>query len=147
MALEVVTGSKNDKIKKNDQECVYNKRTQDGTCSVLCVAFLSIDNKCTLSCAIIWSKQQSNKELRIKQWCLYFDSSFLFFQDCAIKAETDLELVPFIFRGPKLKQRLARLARDQQRRYRSHLIKLGDQVERWRELCKSLDIRNRKLAK
>ena len=58
-----------------------------------------------------------------------------------------MELLPFIFGGPKQKERLARLARDQQRRYRSWLVNLGDQVERGRELCTRLDVYDRKLAK
>ena len=42
MALEVVTDGKNDKIEKNDQEYVHNKRTRDGT-FVLCAAFFCVD--------------------------------------------------------------------------------------------------------
>ena len=38
------------------------------------------------------------------------------------------------------KKSLARLARDRQRRYRSWLVNLGDQVERWRERCVRLDV-------
>jgi len=41
----------------------------------------------------------------------------------------------------------AQLARDRQRRYRSWLVNLGDQVERWRERCTRLDVCDRKLAK
>ena len=58
-----------------------------------------------------------------------------------------MELLPFIFGGPKEKERLVRLASDRQRRYRSWLVNLGDQVERWRELCTRLDVCDRKLAK
>ena len=63
-----------------------------------------------------------------------------------------MELLPFIFGGPKKEKRkkeesLARLARDRQRRYRSWLVNLGDQVERWREPCTRLDVCDRKLAK
>ena len=32
------------------------------------------------------------------------------------------------------------MARDRQRRYRSWLVNLGDQVERWRERCTRLDV-------
>ena len=60
----------------------------------------------------------------------------------------NLNLLPFIFGGPKFKkERLARLARDRQRRYRSWLVNLGDQVERWRERCTRVDDCDRKLAK
>ena len=45
-----------------------------------------------------------------------------------------MELLPFIFGGPKQKEYLARLARSRPRRYRSRLVNPGDQVERWREL-------------
>ena len=91
---------------------------------------------------------ESNEELRMKQWCLYFHSSFLFlFQDCAIKAEIYLELLSFISGGPKQKEHLARLGTDQQCRYRSQLVNLGDQVEKWRELCTRLDVCDRKLVK
>ena len=48
----------------------------------------------------------------------------------------------------KKKNSFARLARDRQRRtYRSWLVDLGDQVERWREPCTRLDFCDRKLAK
>ena len=59
MALEVVTDGKNDKTKKNDQEYVHNKRTQDVTYFLFCMppSFVLIDNKYILSCSIIWGKQ------------------------------------------------------------------------------------------
>ena len=46
---------------------------------------------------------ESNEELKMKQWYLYFRSSFPVFppQDYAIKAVIGLELLPFIFEGPK----------------------------------------------
>ena len=44
MALEVVTDGKNDKTKKNDEEYLHNRRTQDGTC-VLCATFFCIINR------------------------------------------------------------------------------------------------------
>ena len=48
---------------------------------------------------------ESNEEMRIEQWCLYFHSIFpflfVFSQGFAIKAELNLELLPFIFGGPK----------------------------------------------
>ncbi len=94
MALEVVTGGKNDKTEQNDQEYVHNKikRTRDGTCVLFCVppSFVLIDNKYVLSCAVIRANSplnESNEELRMKQWCLYLHSSFPFFQDYAIRAE------------------------------------------------------------
>ena len=57
------------------------------------------------------------------------------------------EKLSFMFGGPKYKERLARLARDPQGKYMSRLVNLGDQVERWSELCTSLDVCDRKLAK
>ena len=48
---------------------------------------------------------------------------------------------------PRKEEEEARLARDRQRRYRSWLVNLGDQVERWRERCTRLDDCDRKLAK
>ena len=92
MALEVVTGGKNDKTEQNDQEYVHNKikRTRDGTCVLFCVSpsFVLIDNKYILLCAIIRSPlNESNEELRLKQGCLYLHSSFPFFRDYTIKAE------------------------------------------------------------
>ena len=91
MALEVVTGGKNNKTEKNDQEYVHNKRTRDGTCVLFSVlpSFVLIDDKhiffmCYYKDQITHTK---NEELRMKQWCLYLHSSFPFFQDYAIKAE------------------------------------------------------------
>ena len=57
MVLEVVTGGKNNKTEKNDEDYIH-KRTRDGTCVLFCVppSFVLIDNKCILSCAIISSK-------------------------------------------------------------------------------------------
>ena len=51
-------------------------------------------------------------------------------QDYAIKAEVDLELLSISSEDQNEKERLTRLASDQQRRYRSRLVNLGDQVER-----------------
>ena len=108
MALEVVTDRKHAKTEKNGQEYVHNKRTRDGTCVLFCVlpSFVLTDNKCILSCAIIWSKQPIERKQRIAEnetvrdiYILQF--LFRFFQDYAIKAEIDLELLHFIFRGPK----------------------------------------------
>ena len=92
MALEVVSDGKNDKTEQNDQEYVYNKRTRDGTCVLVCVppSFVLIDNKYILSCAIIWSKQPvERKQRRTENETMVFISSqfFSFFQDQAIKAE------------------------------------------------------------
>ena len=53
-----------------------------------------------------------------------------------------MDLLPFIFGGPKLIRALIQV-----RRYRSWLVNQGDQVERWRELCTRLDVCDRKLAK
>ena len=93
-------------------------------------SFVLIDSTCILSCAIIWivhaffhvllygsisQLNKSNEELKMKQWCLYFHISFPFFvlffvclfvclfvfQDYASKAEMYLELLSFIFGGPK----------------------------------------------
>jgi len=49
MALEIVTGGKNDKTEKNYKEYLH-KRTQSGTCVLFCV--LPFDNKYILSCAV-----------------------------------------------------------------------------------------------
>ena len=92
MALEVVTHGKNDKIEKNDQKYVHNKKTQDGTCVLFCVSpsFVLIDNECILSCAIIRSKYSvEQKQRRTENETVVFISSqfFSFFQDYAIKAE------------------------------------------------------------
>ena len=43
MALEVVTDGNNDKIEKNDQEYVHNKRTWDRMCVVFCAAFINVN--------------------------------------------------------------------------------------------------------
>ena len=51
------------------------------TCVLFCVppSFVLINNKYILSCAIISSPlNESNEELRMKQWCLYLHSSFPF---------------------------------------------------------------------
>ena len=89
-----------------------------------------------------WSPlNESNEELRMEHLC------FPCFQDYAIKAEIDLHLLPLVFGRQKSKQRLTQLARDRQRRYRSRLVNLGDQVERWRELCTLLDVCDSKQAK
>ena len=92
MALQVVTDAKNDKTEKNDQKYVHNKKTRDGTCVLFCVppSFVLINNQCNLSRVLYGANgplNESNKELRMKQWCLYLHSSFPFFQDYAIKAE------------------------------------------------------------
>ena len=113
MALEVVTDGKNNKTEKNDKEYVHNKRTRDRTCVLFCLppSFVLIDNKCILSCAIMWSfccpLNESNEELRMKQWHLYFHTFFSSFcpQDYAIKAEISLALLSFIFGGPRKKRK------------------------------------------
>ena len=66
MALEVFTDhNKNDKTVKNDKEYVHNKRTQDGTCLFYVPpSFVLIDNKCILSCAIIWRKLPIKRKQR-----------------------------------------------------------------------------------
>ena len=55
-------------------------------------------------CCYMELLNESNEELRMKQ-CMVFifhSSCFIFLsQDYAIKAQIDLELVPFIFREPK----------------------------------------------
>ena len=68
---------------------------------------------------------ESNEELNMKQWCF-----FSFFQDYAIKAEIIWSYYHLFSEDQNKKERLARLARDRQRRYRSWLVNLGDQVER-----------------
>ena len=101
MALEVVTDGNNDKTETNDQEYVHNKRTRDGTwtCVLFCVlpSFVLTDNECIPSYAVIWG--ESNEELRMKQHVVFIFHSL--FQEYAIKAEIYLELLPFIFGGPK----------------------------------------------
>ena len=93
MALEGVTDGKNNKTEKNDQEYVHNKRTRDGTCVLFCVppSFVLKDNKYILSCGANSPQNESNEELRMKQWCLDLHSSFPLFsflsQDYAINAE------------------------------------------------------------
>ena len=107
MALEVVTDGKNDKTEKNDQEYVHNKRTRDGTCNLFCVppSFVLIDTNCILSCAVIWSKQPIERKQRRteNETVVFILSQFFFFfpQDYAIKAEIDLDLLPFILGGSK----------------------------------------------
>ena len=78
---------------------IYTTREHGiGHVSSFCVPpFVLTDDKCIFSCVIFPTGansplNQSNKELRMKQWGIYFHSSFPFFQDYAIKAETDLEL-------------------------------------------------------
>ena len=39
------------------------------------------------------------------------------------------------------------MARDRQRRYRSWLVNLGDQVERWRKRCTRLDVCEKETGK
>ena len=62
MALEVVTDGKNDKTETNDQKYIHNKRT----CNLFCVlpSFVLTDNKCILSCILIWSKQPTEQKQR-----------------------------------------------------------------------------------
>ena len=64
MAL-IGTDRKHRKTEKNDQEYVH-KRTRDGTRILFCVlpSFVLTDNKCILSCAIIWSKQPIERKQR-----------------------------------------------------------------------------------
>ena len=56
MALEVDTDGNNDK--RMTRNMYTNKRTLDGTCVLFCVLTSPVltDNKCILSCAVIWSK-------------------------------------------------------------------------------------------
>ena len=87
MALEIVTDAKNDKTEFYflGTLCIYNKRTRDGTYVLFCVPPSSVltDNKCIFSCAISTIEansplNESNEELRMKQWCLYLHNSFRF---------------------------------------------------------------------
>ena len=109
-----------------------------------------------------WSKEPiERKQLRRMKDCgVYFIVLFAFFFKIMQSEQRQIwSCYIFIFGRPKQKEWLARLARDRQRRYRSWLVKLDDQVERWRELCSCLDVcnrsksvtwcftRNRKLAK
>ena len=63
----------------------------------------------------------------MKQCGMYFHSSFLFFQDYAIKAETDSELH-------------YSSSEDQNRKNVSQLENQGDHVEWWRELCTKKEV-------
>ena len=70
------------------------------------------DSKRILSCAISAVRannplNESNEELRFKQWCSNFKSSFPYFKNYAINAEMELELLPFIFERPKIKRTLS----------------------------------------
>ena len=70
------------------------------------------DSKCILSCAISAVRannplNESNEELRFRQWCSYFNRSFPYFLNYTISAEMDLELLPFIFERPKIKRTLS----------------------------------------
>ena len=103
MALEVVTDGKNDKTEQNDQAYVINKKTRDGTCVLFCVlpSFVLTDNKCILSCAVILneSNEEQNETVRgiyISQFLFRFFPSRLCNQ-----SRDNLELLPFIFGGPK----------------------------------------------
>ena len=80
MALEVVTDGKNDKTEKNDQEYVHNKRTRDGSCVLFCVlpSFAITDNKCILSCAIIWSIERKQRRAENETVRGIYISQFLF---------------------------------------------------------------------
>ena len=88
---------------------------------------------------------ESNEKLRTKLF-LYLHSSIPYFQDYAIKAQIVWSYY-HLSSEDQNKEHLARLAGDRQRRYRSWLVNLGDQGERWREWCTRLDICDRKLAK
>ena len=64
MALEIVTDRKHDKTEQNGQE--YTRRERDWTCVLFCVlpSFVLTDNKCILSCAVIWSKYPTERKQR-----------------------------------------------------------------------------------
>ena len=109
MALEIVTDAKNDKTEFYflGALCIYNKRTRDGTYVLFCVPPSSVltDNKCIFSCAFSTTEansplNESNEELRMKL-VFIFSSFFSFFEDYRIKAELDLELLPFISGEPE----------------------------------------------
>ena len=148
MAVEVVTDGKNDKTEQNDQEYVHNKRTRDATCVLFCVppSFVLKDNKCILSCAITRSKQPvERKQRRTENETVVFISSqfFPFFEDYRIKAEI-IQSYCHLSSEDQIKKNVQL---DWQETDRSWLVNLGDQVERWRELCTSLDVCDRKLEK
>ena len=67
MALEVVTDRKHDKTEKHGQEYGHNKKTQEWICVSFCVlpSFVLTDNKCILSCAVLWRKQPVERKQRI----------------------------------------------------------------------------------
>ena len=103
MALDVDTDDNNDKTEKNDQKYVHTKRTRDGTYVLFCVltSLVLTDNKCILSCAVILneSNEEQNETVRgiyISQFLFRFFPSRLCNQ-----SRDNLELLPFIFGGPK----------------------------------------------
>ena len=49
---------------------------------------------------------ESNEKLRMKQWCLYFHSSFPIFQDYAVKAEICFGVTTIYLRRTKIKRTL-----------------------------------------
>ena len=68
---------------------------------------------------------ESNEELRMKQWCLYLHSSFPFFKIMQSKRQSYYHYLSSEDKKEKEKS-LVRLVRDRQRRYRSWLVNLGD---------------------
>ena len=101
-----------------------------------------IDNTYILACAIHIHIQsgansplnESNEELRIKQWCLCLHGAFPFFQDYAIKAEIICSYYHLSLEDKKTKNK------------KTTFSSTG-KVERWREWCTRLDVCDRKLAK
>ena len=89
------------KLKRMTRNMYTTREPGTGTCFVL------TDNKCILSCAVIWSKQpferkQRSAENETVRGIYISQFLFRFFpQDYAIKAKIDLELLPFIRGGPK----------------------------------------------
>ena len=90
----------------------------------------------------------------MKHTCIYivfilYYFFILFFQDHASQATTYLEAaaVPWLNGKAENKEKFAHRSRERQRKFRSRPVNLGDQVHRWKELRKGLQVCDRKLGK
>ena len=74
---------------------------------------------------------ESNEELRMEQWNLH--SSFLFFQDNAIKTEIIWSYYHlFYLRRTKIKRTLTSIGKRPTTHIQVAAVNVGDQVERWK---------------
>ena len=121
-------------------------------CVLFCVppCFVSTDNKCILLCPISpigasCPLNESNEELRMKQWCLYFHSSFPFFSRLYNQGRDRFGVATIYLRRNKIKITLSSTGKRPTTQIQvDRGWKTCDPVER-RELRTSLAVCDRKL--